>query len=76
MEYFTYNSEPKTIEFKRGIDNSWTLQDKLLITACIANGHSEQSAVQEIYNRRYNESVELPYNQESTHHTKEEDSMK
>ena len=60
MNYFTYNSLPKSIELKRGCDPSWTIQDKLIIAAYIANGLLEQDAVKEIYNRRYNSEVELP----------------
>ncbi len=57
MEYFSYNSEPKSVEFKRGVDASWTLQERLIIAAYIANGRDEKDAVQEVYNKRYN--VEL-----------------
>jgi len=58
MEYFSYNSEPKSIELKRGVDASWTLQEKLIIAAYIANGRDEKDAVQEIYNKRYNSEVQ------------------
>lgn len=76
MYYFSYSLPLQHVQLKRGVDPSWTLQERLRIGATVANGGSEQAAVAAVYNTRYSKPAtlkieQLVNDQECEHNNKE-----
>lgn len=67
MNYFSYNDSIKPIELKRGTDPSWSHQEQLVLSAKIAAGIAEHTAVTDLYGARsanHKESSHCPEKEE------------